>query len=118
MEEICYIYMNTSTRSNLRKFSEHHATYCDFFDLPVAEVERLPVKFLVGVVMTSGKKLEKELEAKKKADSETTAIVNPPFENDICLYHEHTTKKEMKACRARRGTSQQVKTGTTVMVGD
>ncbi|KEQ92635.1 hypothetical protein AUEXF2481DRAFT_42736 [Aureobasidium subglaciale EXF-2481] len=65
--------------------------------------------------MTSGKKLEKELEAKKKADSETTAIVNPPFENDICLYHEHTTKKEMKACRARRGTSQQVKSETKAL---
>lgn len=113
---IRYIYMNTPAQSKLRDYAVHSTAYRCSFDMNDHDWEKCPCEFLAAVMTINSKRLPIKQcdgcyeEAVEQWDEEE--FVNgelsreedlPPYERDLCFYHEHSNDEDREACRKRRG---------------
>jgi hypothetical protein len=114
---IRYIYNNTPAKSPLRKYVVHMTAYHRKFDEDVSTYATLPAEFLAAMLITSSRRLpvkqcsecyEDALQATRvkanQTDERDPKEDLPPYETDMCLYHEHSNKKDRETCRLRRKT--------------
>jgi hypothetical protein len=114
-----YIYMNTSSGSKLRQYIVHCAAYGLAFTEEVPTWLVYPLEFLAAVMVANGRRLPskhcsecyhaglmKSPLANSEPDGRKADEDIPPYETDMCFYHEHPDEEERKACRLRRGDSE------------
>lgn len=115
LNEIQYVYNKTPAGSPLRKYMVHHAAYWYPFENDGPTYEILPVEFLAAVMVTNSRRLPEkqcqECHSEAFASTRVLAFQNderdpeedlPPYQRDLCLYHEHSDEEEREACRLRR----------------
>ncbi|THZ61426.1 hypothetical protein D6C86_04410 [Aureobasidium pullulans] len=116
---IQYLYLNTTANSKLRTYIVHRTAYRCKFAEPASEYEKLPVEFLVAVLLTNGRRLtdkqcdechQRALKLRGLLDFEHDDVCKTqdlaPYKLDMCFYHEHPDEEERKACAARRTTTE------------
>jgi hypothetical protein len=110
-----YIYNNTSAGSPLRKYVVHKTAYRYQFDADVSSYAILPAEFLAAIMVASSRRLPyKQCKGCYGDALEDTQVLGPevdernveedipPYETDLCFYHEHPNDQDREACRLRR----------------
>lgn len=116
---IRFVYLNTTVNSKLRRYIVHCTAYCCKFAGSASEYEKLPVEFLVAVLLTNGRRLPpKQCDECYQRALKSTGLIDldiddvcktqdlAPYRLDMCFYHEHPDEEERKACAARRTTTK------------
>ncbi|KAH0014703.1 hypothetical protein KCU78_g8534, partial [Aureobasidium melanogenum] len=111
-----YIYQNTPAKSKLREYTIHYTAYNhNFTPKEVHEWETCPKEFLVAVMVLNSRRLpykqcsdcyEEAAEYWYEEDSMSGVPSKeadlPPYERDMCYYHEHLDEDERDACHIGR----------------
>jgi hypothetical protein len=118
LEVIRFVYQNTPPKSKLREYLAHCAAYGLAFSEEDSEWTKYPVEFLVTVMITNSRRLPDKLcrdcyegaleyvpVSESHSDGRDSDEDLPPYETDLCFYHEHPNKSDQQACRRRRRKS-------------
>lgn len=115
--DIKYIYNETPADSPLRKYVVHEVVYREAFIEDGSSYAGMPAEFLAAALVASSRRLPVKLCSNcYKEALEVTPVSEsqhderhsqedlPPYETDLCFYHEHPDDEEREACRLRRKT--------------
>jgi len=116
---IRYIYHSTPENSPLRKYVVHRAAHRRNFNEGPSYFAVFPAEFLAAVMVTNSRRLPTKLckECYKTAlktnsvrapdtDERNLEKDVPPYDTDLCFYHEHPSEEEREGCRLRREDSK------------
>ncbi|KAG9513370.1 hypothetical protein KCV07_g8846, partial [Aureobasidium melanogenum] len=108
-----YVYANTTAKSPLRKFAVDTLAYNSRHNLADQVFwMHLPHDLAIAALLTSSQRVPHPLcDTCYQKGLSRNSIDSPlckdkdlvPYEEDMCLYHEHAHEEEKEACRARRG---------------